>query len=510
MKITIANKKLTAKPKSDIEKGRYFENIKFRSGNFKINNFKDIVDNGCTITYLYKDVTFDRANHYMKNNYYGTEFIVVDIDKSNKSPKDFVKNIKNKPTFVHTTFSNLTPEKDNKYCFHLIYCFSDVIEGEDNFTIVFNKLTEDYTEYVDKNAKDCHRVIFTSNKELPNYEFIEYGNVYNVNDFVQKEGIKNYDDIDSFFNDNQECVKIKSLDISITHNNISQNSKITQNQSTEVKHLKNDFNLDSDFFNDLNSLDRQTFVYKYSITYPYITETQIDRNMFVDGYADVRFEDYYVVPTAQYSWNVKEGKAQIRKIQNGHRTTMLWLDAIAFMKIIPNITKEHLVYLLVAEAYKHFMNGDGQLNNWFIVSKAKEVWNNIDNLNLQPVKKTFVIDKCYWLERGYNNWLEVSRLIRQRMKANDFGSMYDFSMTVEDNIEEFKKYGVKTTKKTLIKWLEENGYNYVTKKEYRNSMIMYFYNEDKTRSCREIEKLCKDNNIKVCFKTISDVINRNK
>ena len=268
--------------------------------------------------------------------------------------------------------------------------------------------------------------------------------------------------------------------------------------------------MDEEFFNDLNSLERSEFIEKYSNIYPYITQTEVSRDMFINGYADLRNTNYYIVPSSQYRWNIKEGKAVIDKIQNGHRTTLLWIDAIAFMKIIPNITKEYLVYLLVTEVFRNFMNGDGQLNNWFIVNKAKEVWNNIDMLSINPIKKSFIIDKNYWLLQGYNNWLEVARIIRKQMNDEDFGELYDFSKTVEENVELFKEYGVNTTKKTLIKWLDNNHFNYVTNKQYRDEMVIYFYNEDNKRSSRDIEKLCKENNIKVGKDTILKIISNYK
>lgn len=510
MNITIANKKLTEKPQTNIEKSIYFKDLTFKTANFNLNVFKEIIENGYTITYIYKDKQFTRENHYMTNNYVGTQFICVDVDKCDITPIEFVDKIEYKPTFIHTTFSNLTEAKDNKYCFHLIYCFNEIIKGEDNFNTIFNILCNDYAEYVDSNAKDCHRVIFTSNKILSNFVFKDYGIVYNVNDFINADEEITFDSLDSFFNEDSDCLKNKSLNKSISSNNLSRNSKNRQTEKKERKSIDNFFNLDEEFFNDLNSLERSEFIDKYSNIYPYITQTEVSRDMFINGYADLRNTNYYIVPSAQYRWNSKEGKAIIDKIQNGHRTTMLWIDAIAFMKIIPNITKEYLVYLLVTEVFRNFMNGDGQLNNWFIVNKAKEVWNNIDMLSINPIKKSFIIDKNYWLLQGYNNWLEVARIIRKQMNDEDFGELYDFSKTVEENVELFKEYGVNTTKKTLIKWLDNNHLNYVTNKQYRDEMVIYFYNEDNKRSSRDIEKLCKENNIKVGKDTILKIISNYK
>lgn len=504
MKITIANKRLERKPTTN-EKGSYFKDIIFKTGNFEIKQLEDIIKNGYTITYLYKDNCFERRQNYMKNNYLGTQFICVDVDSCDINPIEFVGNIKFKPTIYHTTFSNLTKEKQYKWCFHLIYCFDDIIYVEDNFKKIFDIITEDYLTSVDANAKDCHRCIFTSNSNLDNFILANTGIIYKVQDFINEESIK-YDELDTFFDDKPCWEKINFLDKSILSNNLSSEEKISQSENGNTRSADNSFNLDAVFFNDLNSMNRSDFIRKYEIKYQYVTHTIINEALFIDGYADVRNINYYIVPSAQYKWNASKSKAEIQKVKNGNRNTILFLDAIAFMKIIPNISKEYLVYLLVTEVYKNFINADGQLNNWFIVNKAKEVWNNIDNLSLNPVKKSFVIDKNYWLMRGYNNWLQVSKIIMKKMKSGDFGQLYDFNCTVEENIKYMKLYCISTKKQTLIRWLEENGYSYKTDKEYRNNRIIEVYKDNKKLSSRMIENILKNEGIKVSYKTIQTVI----
>ena len=126
MKITVANKKLSAKPQGDQEKRDYFNGLVLSTKEIEIGQLKEIVSDGITISYVYRDQEFSRRSGYMKDNYVGTQFIVVDIDNCDKSPDDFVSSIKYRPTVFHTTFSNLTEAKDNKYCFHLIYIFNDI------------------------------------------------------------------------------------------------------------------------------------------------------------------------------------------------------------------------------------------------------------------------------------------------------------------------------------------------------------------------------------------------
>ena len=187
---------------------------------------------------------------------------------------------------------------------------------------------------------------------------------------------------------------------------------------------------------------------------------------------------------------------------------MLWLDILYFIKIVPEITKEHLVYLATTEVYRNFDNSDKQLDNMFIINKCKEVWNNIGNIHVKPIRKSFKIDKNYWLERGMDNWLSITNHIRKQMKCDDFGSLYDCSLTVEQNIVEFKNYGVRTTPKTLKKWLDENGIPYKTDKEIRDEHVIKFYEQNSTRSSREIERLCNQIGIEVNYRTIQRILSR--
>lgn len=178
--LTIANKRLKQKPIEDDEKGKYFYNLSFDTKEVNLNELKVLVSNGFTLSYLFKDKAFVRKPKYMSNNYLGTQFVCVDVDKCDISPKDFFERIKYKPTILHTSFLNKTKEKENKWCYHLLYCFDGIIYGEKNFTKAFDTLTSDYTEFVDSDAKDCHRCFFTSNSTLPNYEIITTNLIYST------------------------------------------------------------------------------------------------------------------------------------------------------------------------------------------------------------------------------------------------------------------------------------------------------------------------------------------
>lgn len=92
------------------------------------------------------------------------------------------------------------------------------------------------------------------------------------------------------------------------------------------------------------------------------------------------------------------------------------------------------------------------------------------------------------------------------MKCNDFGSLYDCSLKLEQNIEAFKNYGIRTAPKTLKKWLDENVIPFRTDKQIRDEHVIKFYEQDPTRSSREIERLCKENGVDVNYRTIQRIL----
>ena len=93
MKITLANKTLEDKPPTKQARDAYFKGLIFRSIEIETSAMKEIISNGGTISYIYKDNIFRRKKGYMKNNYVGTQYICVDIDKSNISPTEFVEHV---------------------------------------------------------------------------------------------------------------------------------------------------------------------------------------------------------------------------------------------------------------------------------------------------------------------------------------------------------------------------------------------------------------------------------
>ena len=463
MIITVGNTPVVEKPRTKEDNALYFSNLTFADYTANLDELEQLIGKGFTLAYKMKDSQWNCKGYARKKNYVGTDFICVDVDETDETPEAFLQRVKYKPTIIHTTFSNLTEHKHNNYCYHAIYVFSKTLYGEDNFYSMWNILTQDIN--FDKAAKDCKRVIFTSNSSLPEYFCKRTDIIYNPDDFdlVIQPKLQ------------PKIHKEKSASSCV-------NNKITQNR----------YSLDGTFFNDMNSMLRSHFIGKYSSVYDYLTETPVPPEAYQDGYADLRKTDYYRTVSSRYRYDSSNGKPYIPKITRGNRNNILFIDAIAFMNIMPDMTLEHLVYCLTRTVYEHYDNDDFQMTNSFIIDKAKEVYNQIDVLDPKPARKMFKMDFQYWKRQGMTDVLAIARTIMKKIKTNDFSMHYDFRLTIEKNITALKEIGIKTTKRTLIKWLESIGQPCFTNKEERRERIIEIYKEKTDRSAREISRIYQE------------------
>lgn len=428
MKITIANKRLADKPLTKKDKGLYFGNLSFSTKEFDIDEFKDLVSNGFTVTYVYKDNEFRREDNYMKNNYVGTQFIIVDIDECEINPKEFVDDIKHKPTFFHTTFGNLTERKGLKYCFHLIYVLDQFIYGEKRYKEVFDYLVSDYGGFVDKAATDPHRCFFTSNCDLPYFQYGYTGIVYNVSEIPEEE---------------QEEPET------------AESEEETVNGSPDCPEC-------SDIFlNDIKHMRRSDFLDKYGEMYPLVTSTPVEFND--NGYADLDGIEYYELQSL-FRYDKESGKMTHRRVQIGKRTVTLYKRACVILKILPGMTFEWFVTAVTRDVYDNFDNSDKEMSTVKILGICKGLWSARDNVKVKQSGKKIRVDTGFWAKNG----LTVQQAVGTCRKMNNEErvlSLYDVSDSLENNLENIAKSGVKTTKRYVKELLKKNGIEILTEKD---------------------------------------------
>ena len=339
MKISYSNKTLNAKP-SGLELAKYFgkkgtsNRIQFKTVECQVEDIETIVANGHTLAYQYKE---DNVMGDREKNYIGTDFIIIDIDSIDLTMDEVIDRASYKPTIIHTTFSNLTEKKNNKYCYHLIYCMDETLYGEENFNYAFSLFCSGIEELVDQNAKDCHRITFTSNRSLPNYQYKLLGNTYSTSTIINnskysetingkevrqaelsdlldtKGGITNkynkYNSSISYSSNSKSEFSVKKMNSS----SIFYSSYNMKEEDKNLTNKKGYWGLDKKFISDLNKMKRKDFVCNYSAVYDYITFTPPTTTYTTEEgivYADYRGMDFYELPSLWRTNEVAERERQ--------------------------------------------------------------------------------------------------------------------------------------------------------------------------------------------------------
>lgn len=499
MKITYSNKTLTAKPQG-MGIGKYFgskgsaNRIQFKTAERSIEDFQDIVSSGHTLAY--QCVEDDVMNR--KANYIGTDFIIIDIDSTDLTIDEVVERTTYKPTIIHTTFSNLTERKGNKYCYHLIYCMTETLYGEQNFDSAFAHFCCGIEDLVDSKAKDCHRITFTSNSTLPNYEYRLIGNTYSATTIG--DAPNDYSSTIGCLSNSKEDSSVKKRDSSSIYYSLYNMNE--EDRSLTVS--SEEFELDQVFLTDLTTLPRKDFIYKYSSTYEYITYTPPTvTSETLEGivYADYRGIDYYELPSL---WRTNDfGDRERQKVEIGDRTTQLYVEANIFILIKPDISKEHLVYDLVRDVYENYNNSDGQFTNHYILSMTENVWLHRNEFIGHPIPRKFKILKS---PIGMTKQSCVG-IVRRLLKDESIGSLVDMSLSIEENLIELRKLGVKVKKNRLLKFIKDNHLDDYIKsdRQIKDECVMRIVSNHPDASLRELADICKQQNIMVSYETIRKV-----
>ena len=530
MNISFSNKKLKAKP-SGMELSKYFgkkgtsSRIQFKTVECQVEDIETIIANGHTLAYQYKE---DNVMEDRKKNYIGTDFIIIDIDSTDLTIDEVIDKATYKPTIIHTTFSNLTEKKNNKYCYHLLYCLDETLFGEENFNYAFSYFSSGIEDLVDQKAKDCHRITFTSNSSLPNYEYRLLGDTYptsiiinntNYSETIYGKEVRQAElsdllatkgGITNEYNKYKSSMSYSSNKESDFYVNKINSSSIfysSYNMKEEDKNLtdkKGDWGLNKKFIYDLSKMNRKEFICTYSEVYDYITFTPptITRKT-EEGivYADYRNVEYYELPSL---WRINDsGERERKKIEIGGRTTQLYVDINLFLLIKPDITKEHLVYEVVKDVFENYKNTDRQFTNHYILSMINNVWKKKNEFIGHPIPKKF---KILRYADGMTQMACIG-IVRKLMKDDSIGSVIDINLSIEENLVEFGKMGMKIKKNRLMQFIKDNNLeNYIrSDKQIKAERVLDIVKANPNASLRKLAEMCKEQNILVSYETIRKI-----
>ena len=124
---------------------------------------------------------------------------------------------------------------------------------------------------------------------------------------------------------------------------------------------------------------------------------------------------------------------------------------------VPDITEEELIYCLVRERFYYYENTDNKLNNKELIQIAGNALKY--NFTLSPCKHpSFSINKDYWLHDNITS-NAAKNIVRREINEEKIMSLYDFNLSVKDNLSFLRENGIKVGKSTL----------YALKKKYSSN-----------------------------------------
>lgn len=399
------------------------KDIKFQSfnkQNINVNEFDYLVKSGYNFCHYFTSNNQFTQVEKTINNFQCAQTIFIDIDNDNiTNYKEFINNLKYTPSFAYTTYSS----SDLNNRFRLIYFLENEVnkkQYEEIYTCVITQLEKDNNII---NKDNCARSIAQ----------MYYGNgSSNVDTWI---GVKiyNYTDFDILpIRENKEVKK--------------NNTKVIKDNKDSIK-----ANINQAFINDLNSLQQSEFLEKYSNIYQCKEHTQLNYND--DGYC--LLNDNYIEIIRRYN---KDGS--IHKWKNGEgRRKHLYIAALIYKKITPNITTENLLYNLVRERYIYYDNTDKQLSNMelirIVLQAIKKATADIKlGVNDKKKKKKFIVSKQYCKKMGITP-NQAKQIIKKKLNDKEIAKYYNNDLSIKENLEIMKNNNIKIGKSKLYQWKKE-------------------------------------------------------
>lgn len=404
--------------------------MQYKKQTVDLATFVQYIKEGRSFCYCFDDMDDVFGNGTKtKENFRYTNVIAIDIDDSEICLNDYIESMIHKPTLAYTTYSNTLLG----FRFRLVYVFRQKIIGVENYGIAYNSILLANDMQVRDNCMKTANQFFIGNGSS-SIEVYRSDKIYDVSDFPFKNNM-----CEGFFVINPKWKKEKRQD----------------------EGNKGVLYLNSTFEENLSKMQPSEFIAHYRNEYPYFEHS--DLIISDDGTHYIFPSDYREI---QRKWERKEvikrngERKQVRTVhilKDGERRRLKLFKAASIIKAIkPDITLEHLVYILCVERYHYYDNSDKQLTNQTLVGIAKSAMNG--NYDVGTSKHgAFKVNKLYWAEMGYSA-NSAARIISKSLNYESIGQWYDCSKSVKENAEYAKANGIKKAgKSTLYKWCKENG-----------------------------------------------------
>ena len=367
------------------------------------------------------------------NGFDYTNIIFFDIDKMPYRMQEYISHIPYKPSLAYTTISN---GKDGKYGYRLLYAFQEPLTSIEEFDTIYyaiaaangfkQRVYEDGTKY-EFDYRKANQQYYGGGAYSETYET---DIIYSVNDF-------------SSFIEEGDVLKQQ---IGSTGNKGS-NKKSFPNQNN-IREGKTYYSqLEKPFYDGLFSLSPNEFLLKYDreMIDLYYTAIATKRILSADEKYWLYPDDYQEV---KRNWVITATRRCVQKWQIGSgRRKRMYITAQIMKHNVPDITKEELIYCLARERYYYYVNTDNKLNNKELIQIAENALKY--SFTLSPCKHPeWSINKDYWLHDNITS-NAAKNIVRKELREEQILSLYDFNLSVKDNLSFLRENGIKVGKSTL-------------------------------------------------------------
>lgn len=405
--------------------------LKYLKQSVSIGTFIKYIKQGRSFCYCFDDMDEMFGNSVKTvSKFRYTNVIAIDIDDSTVPMSEYVGGLKHTPTIAYTTYSNGI----KGYRFRLVYVFTDKIVGVDNYVSAYNAILSVNEMEMKDNCMRAVNQCFIGNGS-PNVEVFNSGVLYSLTDFAFKA--------------------IMCASLSLNYNHKCKTAEGDRNVTGIAQ------SLNPEFAENLSNMLPSDFIDHYRREYDYFDHSQLilsedeTHYQYPADYREVRreWEDRNILTITGERKRVRT--IHIRKDGEKRRKT-LFNTAIVIKSIKPDITIEHLVYILCVERYHYYDNSDKQLTNNVLIDIARSAIKG-DYKSKESSHGAFKVNKAYWAAMGLSA-NSAARKVGKMLNHQSIGEWYDCSKSVKENAEYAAEHNIKKAKlRTLYVWCRENG-----------------------------------------------------
>lgn len=435
--VSLSHQKFDHKPNRETEVGK----LRFSRIYTDVDGFAEALTKGYCYTPIFNNATFGMRDKTDRNFSYSS-FVSLDIDHTDVDMNTMVDGLEYKPTISYTSCSN---GLDEKYSYRLIYCFTDKIEGcNEYYNYVYSLL--------EANKISTSAIDDRSFKASQYYNGNGCGNI----DIMVSNIIYNKLDIIEYYKD---YYNINNID---SNNNKSIN--VTNNTTPPTIISLNDTFVNKNFENDYWNMKMEDVLSKYVDVFPNIEHTPLP--IVDDDTPYIVFPSDYI--EIKRYWKKGENGRAVKIADGNKRRQRLFINGVIRRLINPSITFDNLIFNLLFELVYYVSNYNAQ----YVIDK-KDIYHIARNVmkadltrgeGLKGTDRRFMVNPRFCEKYGLNK-RQVRNMACKMIRNEGVGELYDCSKTDKENLEVMKAHGLEISLVTLKRWRKENGITKYKKNE---------------------------------------------